>query len=528
LRSIAFFVLFLDISLFVGCGGSQSGTPAPPPAPQVTSLTVSPQFVYITVGNTQQLSVSANLSDGSTQTPQSPGCTSSSKTIADITAPGLVSGYSQGTVTVTCTDSGVSGSTGVTVEPSFTTKVYQSGTLLYLENDAGSDVVLLGIDTSLGGAVSQFSLNGTDVVAKAGYGSHLIAVGLYDGDATYDSCNGCTGSYGWNPVESCDVYRHGSPIVAQQISGNTIYIKTNALQWIPDDKGGGPTIPIPSDIMIERWFSPVDNHPYVFQERYKITHIGPDVHANATNAVPSYELNANQFTQFAFYTGSNPGTDATPTTLPTAEMVQYPLTGTVQWLSEYWGGFFNERGVGFAAYSPQAFPYAAPSQATTDPTDQEVGFAFFSPFSFKPNTSVQFDTFLMLGNFKALQTETYDIRRALGPFPDIAPPVGDLNATPSPGSSVSGTVSIDGWAFDSVSSTKVDLYVDSTLTASGAANINRPDIAIAYPGAPTNPAFHFDLDTTKIANGIHTIEVRAKDDAGNVGILPHRILTVAN
>jgi hypothetical protein len=51
---------------------------------------------------------------------------------------------------------------------------------------------------------------------------------------------------------------------------------------------------------------------------------------------------------------------------------------------------------------------------------------------------------------------------------------------------------------------------------------------VALPGAPPNPAFHFDLDTTQLVNGQHTIEVRAKDAAGNVGLLPHRIVTVQN
>ena len=310
---------------------------------------------------------------------------------------------------------------------------------------------------------------------------------------------------------------------------DTIYIKTNALEWIPDNKGGGPATPVPSDIIIERWFSPVANHPYVFQERYKITHIGSDRHANASNAVPSYEISAVQFNQFDFYTGNKPGTAAAPTVLPTAQLAQYPAIGTVEWISEYWGGFSNQQGTGFAAYSPQAFPYAAPSQATTDPTDQELDFAFLTPFSFEPNTSVQFDTFLMLGNYKNLQTEMYDIKTALGAFPDIAPPAGDLNADPASGSTVSGTISIDGWAFDSVSSTtQVALYVDNVLTSSGVANITRPDIAVAYPGAPSNPAFHFALDTTTLTNGVHTIEVRATDASGNVGVLPHRIVTVTN
>jgi hypothetical protein len=45
------------------------------------------------------------------------------------------------------------------------------------QNAVGTDVVRLGMDTNFGGAVSEFSLNGSDVVAKASYGSHLIGVG---------------------------------------------------------------------------------------------------------------------------------------------------------------------------------------------------------------------------------------------------------------------------------------------------------------------------------------------------------------
>lgn len=207
---------------------------------------------------------------------------------------------------------------------------------------------------------------------------------------------------------------------------------------------------------------------------------------------------------------------------------QTPLF-TFQWLAEYWGALTNQQDFGFAAYNPQAFPYVTANKYTTDPTDQVSGFSFLTPTSFFPGSSVQFDTFLTLGNYKTWQLETYDIKRRLGPFPETAPPFGLINATtPAAGSTISGSVPIDGFAFANVSDTSVELYVDDVLKASGLANIPSPGVAVTWHGAPLNAAFHFDLDTKQLINGQHTIEVRAKDADGNVGLLPHRIVTVQN
>jgi Big-like domain-containing protein len=519
-------LLFVSALLLITSYGGGSATSGE--ILHVSSLKILPQFVFLTSGNSEQLSVSERFNDGSMGTPHSPTWSSSDPKVANVNSQGLVSAIAAGTTNISCTDQGTTASTTVSVQPAFSTRAYQSGTFLYLENAVGPDLIRLGMDTSFGGGVSEFSFNGSDVVAKASYGSHIIGLGLYDGNGTYDSCNGCTGTYGWNPVECCDTYRHGSPVLAQSITGTTIYIKANALEWIPDHKGGGPTQPVPSDIILERWFSPVANHPYVFQERYKITHTGTDRHAVQNNAVPSYEITAKLFDQFVAYTGTAVGTGAAPTVEQTSQMPQWPVSGPVLLLSEGWGAFTNQQGFGFAAYTPQAFPYSAPNQATSDPTDQELGFSLFSPFSFTLGSTVQFDTFLMQGNYSTMQQETYDINRRLGPFADISPPLGEINSTPLSGSTVSGQISIDGWAFDSISATQVDLYVDDVLIASGSANITRPDIALAYPGAPPAPAFHFVLDTTQLTNSTHVIEVRAKDAAGNVGLLPHRTVLVSN
>lgn len=221
---------------------------------------------------------------------------------------------------------GVTGSTSIDVWPSFSTRAYAQGRFLCVENAVGTDVVRVGMDATLGGAVAEFSLNGSDVVAKSSNGSHLIAVGLYDGNEQYDACNGCTGAsagtFGWNPTESCDYYRHGSPTLDQSAIGDTVYVKSNALEWVPDDKDGGPSQPVLSDIIIERWVSPVADRPHVFRERYRLIHTGTDRHAIQSNAVPSFEINAT-FRDFVFFSGPNTGLAGPPTNISSSQLPQW-------------------------------------------------------------------------------------------------------------------------------------------------------------------------------------------------------------
>ncbi len=416
-----------------------------------------------------------------------------------------------------------------TAHPTFTTRTGQAGTSLFIENRAGPDVVRLGLDRTLGAAVSELSLNGRDLIAKASYGSHLIAIGLYDGDGTYDTCNGCTKVTGWNPTESCDYYRHGSPILAEDLEAGSIYVKSRAVEWRPDDKGGGADRPILSDIVIEKWISPVPGHPYVFQERYRLIHDGADQHANASNAIASYEIDAD-LGDWVFYAGGAPGTGGSLTTVAQARLPQWPAATGIQWLPEGWAGWADRGGFGFAAFAPQGFPYATASQATVSPTDRVSVFSFLTPYAFMPGTRVDFTTFLMVGPMARLQRETYAIDRELGPFADTSPPVGDINRdAPLRNSTVSGSVAVEGYAFDSGSGgVALRLLVDGSAVFETRPTIRRPDIRLTFAGAPSNPAFHFDLDTTGFSNGRHDVQVTATDAAGNVGLFTRRVLTFSN
>ncbi len=89
---------------------------------------------------------------------------------------------------------------------------------------------------------------------------------------------------------------------------------------------------------------------------------------------------------------------------------------------------------------------------------------------------------------------------ANNPPPDTTPPTVTIN---SPTGTVSGTVTVDATANDDVGVTAVEYRVDGgTWTAMTNAGGSR---------------WTASLDTTTLADGSHTIEVRARDAAGNTG-----------
>jgi subtilase family protein/Big-like domain-containing protein/fervidolysin-like protein len=72
-------------------------------------------------------------------------------------------------------------------------------------------------------------------------------------------------------------------------------------------------------------------------------------------------------------------------------------------------------------------------------------------------------------------------------------------SNPLPGATVSGTIPVQGTAVDNVGVTRTEFYVDNQLVSSG------------------NASFSFSWNTAGVANGTHTLTVKAYDAASNVG-----------
>lgn len=110
LRAIALTVS----ALAAACGGSDG--PTEPPAPVVTSVTVSPPTATLeTAGATVQLQATARDGSGNTVTGTSVTWSTSATAVATVSTSGLVTAVAPGSANITATVAGVAGSAAVTV-----------------------------------------------------------------------------------------------------------------------------------------------------------------------------------------------------------------------------------------------------------------------------------------------------------------------------------------------------------------------------------------------------------------------------
>src|SRR6266446_794782 len=388
-HSRALIFLFLFATLLTSCGGGSSN---PPPAQDFT-LSVSTAQIVATVGTVSPpFSVSiagkngfsdsatitlSGLPPGATSQPASPFTVAAGQSQAvTISVPASL-GLGSFTVQVDATSGSLSHQ-GQIALVLMVIKTLDTGTMLELETDTSSETTRIALLKEWGGSITEVSLNGTDYVNNDDPGRQ-IQTSLWDGNANYIT------SWGYNPIEAGDHFFHGSPLLANTLMPESIYTKTQPIQWAPENFGSG-TDPLLGDAYIEKWISVVPGYNRVFKVHYRITHFGTDSHAQNLQELPVAYVNPNT-PHFLYYGGTNPWTNGALTqfTMPGGCCVVLPTP-------EQWGAYVDATNTGIALYTPMQYPNSKGFNAGST-----LQFTPTCPFTWDAGSVLEFDTFILVG-----------------------------------------------------------------------------------------------------------------------------------
>lgn len=387
-------------------------------------------------------------------------------------------------------------------------------------------VIQFGVEPRCGGTLVEVTWRGRNFVNNSDCTGRQVQAALYDGNATYDGCSGCQGNWGWDPVQGGDIHNFGSPLLAKKVTADSVYIATRPNEWYPDNKGGGPGRPVPSDVMIEQTASFLPDYRYAVRLHYRITHLNSDTHASALQEFPAVWVNQ-EYKRFVFYGGTTPWTGrAVSSDVLTAPGQAQP----VRYVPEHWAALVDEEGVGLTVYVPQQYPWVAGLQLSGTSGEFGSGANYFRPhvpFTFGPGTVFEGDVYVFAGDYREARQDIEAMYDAQPPSGDVLPPFGWLDA-PLADQTVTSVVPISGWVFDDVDVARVEVSVDGSPAGNASYGLRRPDVATVYPHAPERIGFSYSLDTRRYEDGPHKLLIRAFDKAGNVTVLPEVAIVVHN
>ncbi|HTC94526.1 MAG TPA: Ig-like domain-containing protein [Terriglobales bacterium] len=448
--------------------------------PTLTGVSVSPSSVTLPPAATQQLTVTAQYSDGSTQNVTGNTSYSSSNTgAATVSATGLVTTGSGGSATITAAFNSKSATAGVTVSTA-------GPAITRISSTAGA--------SAGGGQLDVIGSNLSGAAVIIGGQSASFISGLADGSRL--SVKIPAGNIG-----SADVVATSSSGSAT-LAGGYIYLDPTTILFADDFNTG----------LLSNWSS---------------SPLG--LFSNWSAAADLADYNGNGHTQI--YAGSAAWTDYTVQTkflLFSASNYPGGLRGRVNlsngtayaaWLYPassmiklFRTGGWNIDSPGLVLLGQATVANMAPNvfhslslnfsgtqiTVTCDGTD-----VIQVTDGTLPQGAIALDV-----SDQHIQFDDVLVTR---PVPDTTPPTVSLTA-PSSGASVSGTISVTANAADNVKVAGVQFLLDGSNLGSEV----------------TTSPYSVSWNTTTVTNGAHTLSARARDAAGNTATAANVAVTVAN
>jgi hypothetical protein len=406
--------MFLAL-LMAGCGGGggDTGNPGPPPVADF-SLEVSAPAVAADVGSqTGLVTVTAKALNGFSGTvavelhglpsgvqalPASfsitPGSTQSLSFLLGASTP-----VGTSAVQIVGHSGSLSHSAQLALTANALVKTYTSadGRLLYLESGNAVDTARIALYLDWGGSIVEVSANGTNYVNWHDTGREVQVSFRSHSDPN------------WNPTQGGDVYDRGSPVTAENVTADSLYVRTQPIQWTPDFYNGSSGQTVAGDMQIEETVTAVRSSPNTFQVHYKFTHLGNDWHDTGPVELPAVYTNQ-EYIRFVHYNGQAPWTHGEPTISQFPNLVGVRPTGAD--VPERWAALVNAQDAGLTVYSPSSDPqwigFVFPDPGAGSPTDNATNyFAALWSWTITPNIVAEGDVYLIAGDYHVAREVVY-------------------------------------------------------------------------------------------------------------------------
>jgi hypothetical protein len=362
-----------------------------------------------------------------------------------------------------------------------------------------------------------------------------VQVAFYDPDRHMQNCawnascqtdpSDCPASItylGWNPVQGGNRCNNGSGVESVETVDGVLTATTVPLFWNPNwdrqdcvsDACGDPNLAHrQSDVRVVQSLRFVRYH--VVELEYALINLSATDHAPTAQELPTVYTANGQVGPDLWRLFDSEGNEI-PIDIPANDGFYHkPFSSPGGWVTmqnedlTYGTGLYSEnRLTEWQGWQNRSLPF----------NNFRSVFAFGIP----AQGVIRARSYLILGSQATVASEAEWLDTHLPPFGVIDSPTAD--------ETVSGTVTVSGWALDNKEVSAVELVIDSTTTISLGYGNARPDVCVVWPGYPgcENVGYAGTVDANTLSACPHLFEIVATDNDGNSRTIARRRVYVSH
>jgi hypothetical protein len=262
--------------------------------------------------------------------------------------------------------------------------------------------VRLGVDLSLGGAITYLSKSGDslNLINSCDWGRQ-VQMSFYSGPVPFSvgekQPRADWVQLGWNPIQAGDTFGHRGRVLEQTNDGRHIYVKSVPMQWPLDD--------VPGDCTFESWLE-LRGPCVVARGRLNNARADRTQYPARGQELPAVYTNA-PFHRLITYRGARPFQNE-----PVTQLTAQPPPRWDMWLgTENWSALLNDAGWGLGVWNPRTIWFGGGFNGQPGPGGpKDAPCGYIAPHAVEildHHITYDFEYELILGSVEEIRAEVY-------------------------------------------------------------------------------------------------------------------------